>query len=67
MPLSEVSSNRINVDSYCLEADSPRAARFDSLEFAPKDKSVVFGYRADTQIQIARLRLVVEVAREVRV
>ncbi len=109
-PVAEVLFNRIDVDSYFLEYDSPRAGGFEPLRFVPKNKSVVLGLvssknakleskdllkrrigeaskfialdqlaispqcgfastapgnKVDVKIQIAKLRLVVEVAREV--
>jgi len=35
--------NRINVDSYFLEYDTPRAGTFDALRYVPKNKTVVLG------------------------
>jgi 5-methyltetrahydropteroyltriglutamate--homocysteine methyltransferase len=35
--------NQINVDSYFLEYDTPRAGTFEPLRFVPKNKAVVLG------------------------
>lgn len=35
--------NKINVDSYFLEYDTPRAGSFEPLRFVPKNKTVVLG------------------------
>ena len=35
--------NKINVDSYFLEYDTPRAGTFEPLRLVPKDKTVVLG------------------------
>jgi len=35
--------NKIDVDSYFLEYDTPRAGTFEPLRFVPKDKTVVLG------------------------
>ncbi len=35
--------NRINVDSYFLEYDTPRAGSFEPLRLVPKNKTVVLG------------------------
>lgn len=34
---------QINVDTYYLEYDTPRAGTFEPLKFLPKHKSVVLG------------------------
>ena len=35
--------NRLDVDVYCLEYDTPRAGDFTPLRFAPKGKTVILG------------------------
>ena len=35
--------NRLDIDFFCLEYDSPRAGSFEPLRFMPKDKTVVLG------------------------
>ncbi len=35
--------NRLNVDIYCLEYDTPRAGDFTPLRFAPKGKTIILG------------------------
>lgn len=35
--------NRLDIDFFCLEYDSPRAGSFEPLRFMPADKSVVLG------------------------
>ena len=57
--------NQINVDSYCLEENSPRAASFDSLGFVPKNRNALSRHRAGAQIQITGR--MAEMAQEVRV
>ncbi len=42
-PVAEMLFNEINVDSYFLEYDTPRAGTFEPLRFVPKHKSVVLG------------------------
>jgi 5-methyltetrahydropteroyltriglutamate--homocysteine methyltransferase len=42
-PVAEMLFNRINVDSYFLEYDTPRAGTFAPLRFVPKNKTVVLG------------------------
>src|SRR5262245_7266225 len=42
-PVAEMLFNEINVDSYFLEYDTPRAGTFEPLRFVPKNKSVVLG------------------------
>ena len=34
---------QINVDTYYLEYDTPRAGTFEPLKFLPKHKSVILG------------------------
>ncbi len=41
--VAEMLFNEINVDSYFLEYDTPRAGTFAPLRFVPKHKSVVLG------------------------
>lgn len=41
--LAEKLFNRLAVDYYCLEYDSPRAGSFEPLRFMPDDKVVVLG------------------------
>jgi methionine synthase II (cobalamin-independent) len=33
----------LNIKTYCLEYDTPRAGDFTALEYLPKDKNVVLG------------------------
>lgn len=42
-PIADVLFNRIDVDSYFLEYDTPRAGDFAPLRLVPKDKIVVLG------------------------
>ena len=42
-PVAEMLFNRIDVDSYFLEYDTPRAGTFEPLRLVPKGKSVVLG------------------------
>ena len=42
-PIADVLFNKINVDSYFLEYESPRAGNFEPLRFVPKNKTVVLG------------------------
>jgi 5-methyltetrahydropteroyltriglutamate--homocysteine methyltransferase len=42
-PVAEMLFNRINLDSYFLEYDTPRAGSFEPLRFVPKHKKVVLG------------------------
>jgi 5-methyltetrahydropteroyltriglutamate--homocysteine methyltransferase len=42
-PVAEMLFNAINVDSYFLEYDTPRAGTFEPLRFVPKNKTVVLG------------------------
>ena len=42
-PIADVLFNKINVDSYFLEYETPRAGTFEPLRFVPKDKTVVLG------------------------
>jgi 5-methyltetrahydropteroyltriglutamate--homocysteine methyltransferase len=35
--------NRLNVDIYCLEYDTPRAGDFSPLRFVPRGKTVILG------------------------
>lgn len=41
--VADVLFNRINVDSYFLEYDTPRAGTFEPLRLVPKHKTVVLG------------------------
>ena len=41
--VAETLFNRINVDSYFLEYDTPRAGTFEPLRLVPKHKTVVLG------------------------
>jgi 5-methyltetrahydropteroyltriglutamate--homocysteine methyltransferase len=41
--IAETLFNTINVDSYFLEYDTPRAGTFEPLRFVPKHKTVVLG------------------------
>jgi methionine synthase II (cobalamin-independent) len=41
--VADVLFNKINVDSYFLEYDTPRAGSFEPLRFVPKNKTVVLG------------------------
>jgi len=42
-PIADVLFNKINVDSYFLEYESPRAGNFEPLRFVPKNKTIVLG------------------------
>jgi 5-methyltetrahydropteroyltriglutamate--homocysteine methyltransferase len=42
-PIADVLFNRIDVDGYFLEYDSPRAGTFEPLRLVPKGKMVVLG------------------------
>ena len=42
-PVAEMLFNQINVDSYFLEYDTPRAGSFEPLRFVPKHKKVILG------------------------
>jgi len=42
-PVAEVLFNRVNVEGYFLEYDTPRAGGFEPLRFLPKSKRVVLG------------------------
>ena len=42
-PVADVIFNNIDVDSYFLEYDSPRAGGFEPLRHVPKGKTVVLG------------------------
>ncbi len=42
-PIADALFNRVNVDIYCLEYDTPRAGGFSPLRFAPKGKTVILG------------------------
>jgi 5-methyltetrahydropteroyltriglutamate--homocysteine methyltransferase len=42
-PIAEALFNRLNVDIYCLEYDTPRAGDFSPLRFLPKGKTVILG------------------------
>jgi 5-methyltetrahydropteroyltriglutamate--homocysteine methyltransferase len=42
-PIADKLFNRINVDIYCLEYDTPRAGDFSPLRFVPKGKTVILG------------------------
>jgi 5-methyltetrahydropteroyltriglutamate--homocysteine methyltransferase len=42
-PIADVLFNKINVDSYFLEYETPRAGTFDPLRLVPKHKAVVLG------------------------
>ncbi|MGH8012758.1 MAG: hypothetical protein ACREQ4_09695 [Candidatus Binataceae bacterium] len=42
-PIAETLFNKINVDSYFLEYDTPRAGGFEPLKFLPKNKTAVLG------------------------
>lgn len=41
--VADVLFNKINVDSYFLEYDTPRAGTFEPLRFVPRHKTVVLG------------------------
>ena len=42
-PIADVLFNKINVDSYFLEYETPRAGTFEPLRLVPKHKAVVLG------------------------
>lgn len=42
-PIAEALFNRLDVDIYCLEYDTPRAGDFSPLRFVPKGKTVILG------------------------
>ena len=42
-PVAETIFNEIDVDTYFLEFDGPRAGGFEPLRFLPKGKNVVLG------------------------
>ena len=42
-PIADVLFNRVNVNTYCLEYDTPRAGDFSPLRFVPKGKTVILG------------------------
>ena len=42
-PIAEALFNRLNVDIYCLEYDTPRAGDFSPLRFVPEGKTVILG------------------------
>jgi 5-methyltetrahydropteroyltriglutamate--homocysteine methyltransferase len=42
-PIADALFNRVNVDIYCLEYDTPRAGDFSPLRFVPKGKRVILG------------------------
>ena len=42
-PVADLLFNRIEVDAYFLEYDSPRAGGFEPLRFLPKGKTAVLG------------------------
>jgi 5-methyltetrahydropteroyltriglutamate--homocysteine methyltransferase len=42
-PVAEILFNRIGVDAYFMEFDTPRAGGFEPLRFVPKGKLVVLG------------------------
>lgn len=42
-PVAEILFNEINVQTYFMEYDSPRAGGFEVLRFLPKEKTVVLG------------------------
>jgi 5-methyltetrahydropteroyltriglutamate--homocysteine methyltransferase len=41
--LAEKIFNRLEIDYFCLEYDTPRAGSFEPLRFMPKDRAVVLG------------------------
>lgn len=41
--VAETLFNKVNVDTYCLEYDTPRAGDFTPLRFVPKGKTVILG------------------------
>ena len=59
-PVAEVLFNRISVNGYFLEYDTPRAGGFEPLRFLPKDKRVVLGLvstkkpRVETETELMR-------------
>jgi 5-methyltetrahydropteroyltriglutamate--homocysteine methyltransferase len=42
-PIADALFNKVNVDAYLLEYDTPRAGDFSPLRFVPKGKTVVLG------------------------
>jgi 5-methyltetrahydropteroyltriglutamate--homocysteine methyltransferase len=42
-PIADALFNRVNVDTYCLEYDTPRAGDFSPLRFVPEGKTVILG------------------------
>jgi len=42
-PIAEALFNRIDVDGYCLEYDTPRSGDFSPLRFLPEGKRVILG------------------------
>jgi 5-methyltetrahydropteroyltriglutamate--homocysteine methyltransferase len=42
-PIADALFNRVNVDTYCLEYDTPRAGDFSPLRFVPESKTVILG------------------------
>jgi 5-methyltetrahydropteroyltriglutamate--homocysteine methyltransferase len=42
-PIAEALFNKIDVDVFCLEYDTPRAGDFSPLRFLPKGKTVILG------------------------
>src|SRR4029077_10474590 len=42
-PVAEILFNDLDVDTYFLEYDTPRAGSFEPLRFVPPDKTVVLG------------------------
>jgi 5-methyltetrahydropteroyltriglutamate--homocysteine methyltransferase len=42
-PIADALFNRINIDTYLLEYDNPRAGNFEPLRLLPKGKGVVLG------------------------
>ena len=42
-PVADALFNRVGVDVFCLEYDSPRAGDFAPLRFVPKGKTVILG------------------------
>jgi 5-methyltetrahydropteroyltriglutamate--homocysteine methyltransferase len=42
-PIADALFNRVNVDMFCLEYDTPRAGDFSPLRFVPEGKAVFLG------------------------
>ena len=42
-PIADALFNRVNVGTYCLEYDTPRAGDFSPLRFVPRGKTVILG------------------------